>query len=886
MSEKIVDSLMLQYYKNIFGYYYHTENNKLLFKQYIPDGWDIVMSKYNKPILIIIENKKNKSLAKQGYKQLLNYYDILPDNIKNDYIIYLILGYKDDNDMLKYMIFNKNKEQLKLKLKDIMNNVVEYKRIDKGYIHKINQYIYDNIKLDKQHKTLFIASILLCLKINPCLIYDFKEINKNTYFITNNILRLIDNYYNDKVFSDSFKFIKKMINVNDEILTNIFNTISLIIKNNSVDILNLFYSEFCIWDKNDDKNNGIVLTPHDIITLMVNELNISENDKVLDFCTGTGSFLIDASKHTNNIYGCECSIERYTLAKTNFILNNINYENLKFNSCFNEHYETNYFDKIIINPPFSLDCQDNENNNNKYNWKNFDKEQRFAMYAIELLKPNGIASIIIPRSNFAQSSKGNKQRDLFKKSILQYCDIIKVINLNTNVFYPVASVECTIIILKKLTKPRNITINDKFTITTIDMSDDGYEISKNKRVYKKEPKQIIKDKSITYLDDWNYEKDIGLLSLDELNYLIKTYNINYNYSISLNNVNINKSTNTQVVSNNEQVINDKQEQVISNDKKDNYLSLMNKENIKQIVSIKEWKTLKLSSILERVKPLKRFQIKTSEPGNIPLITRCSTNNGITKYINDYSFDGTKEILLTIAPSGSTGYCYYHNYKFAVDGIIITLKLLDKSINPHLLSLLITNKFTQIYSYTNGLTIDKILNETINYPIIDNTQVVSSNKQTTNDKKDNYLSLMNKENIKQITSIKEWKTLKLSSILERIKPIKIFKISESDKGKYPLISSKSTNNGITDYINDYSYYSNELYLSINRNGSVGYCFVQTGYIAITTDIILYNIVDNSINPYLLSLLITNKFTQIYNYNNKLTIDKILNETINYPVINDQ
>lgn len=724
MSEKIVDSLMLQYYKNIFGYYYHTENNKLLFKQYIPDGWDIVMSKDNKPILIIIENKKNKSLAKQGYKQLFNYYNILSDNIKNDYIIYLILGYKDDNDMLKYMIFNKNKEQLKIKLKDIMNNVVEYKRIDKGYIHKINQYIYDNIKLDKQHKTLFIASILLCLKINPCFIYDFKEINKNTYFITNNILRLIDNYYNDKVFSDSFKFIKKMINVNDEILTNIFNTISLIIKNNSVDILNLFYSEFCIWDKNDDKNNGIVLTPHDIITLMVNELNILENDKVLDFCTGTGSFLIDTSKHTNNIYGCECSIERYTLAKTNFILNNINYKNLKFNSCFNEHYETNYFDKIIINPPFSLDCQDNENNNNKYNWKNFDKEQRFTMYAIELLKPNGIASIIIPRSNFAQSSKGNKQRDLFKKSILQHCDIIKTINLNTNVFYPVASVECTIIILKKLTKSRNITINDKFTITTIDMSDDGYEISKNKRVYKKEPKPIIKDKSITYLDDWNYKKDIGSLSLDELNYLIKTYNINYNYSISLNNVNINKLTDTQD---------------------------------------------------------------------------------------------------TITNDNEQGISY--------------------------------NEYTQ---------------DTIN----------------NDDKQDNYLSLMNKENIKQITSIKEWKTLKLSNILEKVKPIKIFKISESDKGKYPLISSKSTNNGITNYINDYSYYSNELYLSINRNGSVGYCFVQTGYIAITTDIILYNIVDKSINPYLLSLLITNKFTQIYNYNNKLTIDKIFNETINYPIINDQ
>ena len=35
------------------------------------------------------------------------------------------------------------------------------------------------------------------------------------------------------------------------------------------------------------------------------------------------------------------------------------------------------------------------------------------------------------------------------------------------------------------------------------------------------------------------------------------------------------------------------------------------------------------------------------------------NNGITKFINDYSYDGE---CLSIARNGSAGSCFYHNYK--------------------------------------------------------------------------------------------------------------------------------------------------------------------------------------------------------------------------------
>lgn len=89
-------------------------------------------------------------------------------------------------------------------------------------------------------------------------------------------------------------------------------------------MLNGFYREFNIWDNNNDSKLGVVLTPPDIVKIMVDLLNIKSTDKILDFCTGTGSFLIEASKYTKYIYGCENNIERYSLAKCGFILNNIN----------------------------------------------------------------------------------------------------------------------------------------------------------------------------------------------------------------------------------------------------------------------------------------------------------------------------------------------------------------------------------------------------------------------------------------------------------------------------------------------------------------------------------------------------------------------------------
>ena len=102
----------------------------------------------------------------------------------------------------------------------------EYEKVfnplfDVKEIHNLNQYLYDNsINLSKSQKTLFIASILICLKIDKDIIADYNE-TTNSYLIADKMINIINNYYDDKIFSNIFTFIRKSIH--NKHLFHIFN---------------------------------------------------------------------------------------------------------------------------------------------------------------------------------------------------------------------------------------------------------------------------------------------------------------------------------------------------------------------------------------------------------------------------------------------------------------------------------------------------------------------------------------------------------------------------------------------------------------------------------------------------------------------------------------
>ena len=820
MSEKNTDYYMQKAYESIFNHEYHTEANNELFSQLIPDGWDIIND-----TLIIIENKRLIKDKTKGRDQLFNYYDKLRDNIKDNiefsnYDYYLILGLGNNKKSFKYLIYDADKQETKLTLQDVYDKMQINKQptFDKNEIHNLNQYLYDNsITLSKSQKTLFVAAILICLKIDKEILSDYDE-KTNKYLIADKMISVIDNYYEDKTFSNMFSFIKKSIH--NRHIYHIFNLLTVDIKKYGKDILNEFYSEFCAWDRNNDALLGIVLTPDDIVDLMITksfdyyyQFNNNKDIKLIDFCTGTGSFLIKGSKYTNLLYGCECGDERYSLAKCNFILNNLDYSNLKYESCFNVNYHSNYFDVSIINPPFSNKCQDEFNNNDTIGWRNYDQEQKFIMYQVELLRENGIGCCIVPRSNFNNNIKCTND---FKQVLLNNVQVLEIINCNSKVFVPNASVECAILIYRK------IKIND-YQTKIIDYSDDGFKIKKGIRYYDHQPTTKEQLRTLKYDDDWNYQNELITIDNDDLVKLIENYNNNYQYAY--NNL------------------------------------LINKKEKKQI-EVKYCKYL-LSDIIEPLK-YKTYTYDKCSDGDIPFFVASQLN--IPKGYKDVvSVDCDKlglDNVLCINKSGEgvIGYCHIRSGRFGCNGIVGCYKMKIKLSIPNLAILQhqLINKFNHHFV---SLSLNDI--RTTEVFLIENE--------------------IKYDDIIKITpltygEIKEWKEIKISDYFENVK-VKPLKISECREGDYPLISSCSGNNGIGKFINTYSIEGE--FISVARNGSVGSSFYQNGQISITTDIILLKPLKD-INLHLMAMLLNYYLPSKYSYNNKLTINKLMNEIIKIPI----
>ena len=813
MSEKNTDHFMQSHYQSIFNAMYHTEANNEYFNSKIPDGWDIIDN-----VFIIIENKKLNKQKKEGRDQLFSYYDNLPDNVKSTYIIYLILGLGNTEKTFKTIIYDNNKTELDITLEDIKKQINKQPTFDKNEIHNLNQYLYDNsITLSKSQKTLFVAAILICLKIDKEILSDYDE-KTNKYLIADKMISVIDNYYEDKTFSNMFSFIKKSIH--NRHIYHIFNLLTVDIKKYGKDILNEFYSEFCAWDRNNDALLGIVLTPDDIVDLMITksfdyyyQFNNNKDIKLIDFCTGTGSFLIKGSKYTNLLYGCECGDERYSLAKCNFILNNLDYSNLKYESCFNVNYHSNYFDVSIINPPFSNRCQDEFNNNDTIGWRNYDQEQKFIMYQVELLRENGIGCCIVPRSNFNNNIKCTND---FKQVLLNNVQVLEIINCNSKVFVPNASVECAILIYRK------IKVND-YQTKIIDYSDDGFKIKKGIRYYDHQPITKEQLRTLKYDDDWNYQNELITIDNDDLVKLIENYNNNYQYAY--NNL------------------------------------LINKKEKKQI-EVKYCKYL-LSDIIEPLK-YKTYTYDKCSDGDIPFFVASQLN--IPKGYKDVvSVDCDKlglDNVLCINKSGEgvIGYCHIRSGRFGCNGIVGCYKMKIKLSIPNLAILQhqLINKFNHHFV---SLSLNDI--RTTEVFLIENE--------------------IKYDDIIKITpltygEIKEWKEIKISDYFENVK-VKPLKISECREGDYPLISSCSGNNGIGKFINTYSIEGE--FISVARNGSVGSSFYQNGQISITTDIILLKPLKD-INLHLMAMLLNYYLPSKYSYNNKLTINKLMNEIIKIPI----
>lgn len=663
MAEKQTDFLMQELFKNTFGFNYKTKNKKKYFNSKQPDGYYITDT-----IAIIIENKYDINDFKQARKQMKEYITILKENTKytNDNI-YCIFGF-GDKENFQYKIC-KLTEQNIFKLQHIQLKDILLDNLDKKYknniYHKINQYLENNsIILPKQHKTLLISLILLILHNDKDFIKNNNLENKDGNIIALKMIEYIQQIYKDSYFTSAFEFIKNSIHT--KYLLNIIN----LIHNNidkfdyNIDIINKFYCEICQHDKdNNDNENGIVLTPPDIIKIMVDNLDIQDEDIICDITCGTSSFLKECYNRNQNVIliGCENNIERYALSKCNFLLLNINSKKLYHSSCFDIDF--GLCDKIILNPPFcGGECAKDKDYKEILPWKNLPTGQKFTLYALQYLKLNGIACIIIPTANFTDTTNYNK---IFKETLINNnFQILKTILCNSLTFQPMSDVGCSIIVLKKVEK-----YDENYETEIIDYTDDGYKICNKMRIKQNEPNIKSYKQKLNTKNNWIYFKTLHNDLNINIDKLVEIYDLNEEFN--------------------------------------NKLNLIEEKYNNQPIKEYNYNKYKFIDIVEKIPKYKSFNENKTKSGIYPLYG-ATKNNRPKKFINEFSINATEPILcIGKTGNGGAGICFVRTGKFAVLKTVLLFKLKINLSKKNII--LLSEQLHSNFNHSSAINNEKINN---------------------------------------------------------------------------------------------------------------------------------------------------------------------------------
>lgn len=266
----------------------------------------------------------------------------------------------------------------------------------------------------------------------------------------------------------------------------------------SHDLLGKFYEVFLKYG-NGAKDIGIVLTPRHITEFAAEILDVNASDLVYDPACGTGGFLVAAYDRVRSsepakvemfkkhrIFGVEQQANVAALAIVNMIFRGDGKNNIINGDCLainlsrkirngeiSAEYQSAAPDrrsvtKVLMNPPFALKRDD-------------EQEFTFVDHALDQMVEGGLLLAVLPVSVMYASGK---ELD-WRKRLLQANTLVAVISYPNDLFYPQASVEPVIIVIRK-GSPHAEAGNCLF----VRISDDGFIKLKKRRLPHGRPSQM------------------------------------------------------------------------------------------------------------------------------------------------------------------------------------------------------------------------------------------------------------------------------------------------------------------------------------------------------------------------------------------------------------
>jgi type I restriction enzyme M protein len=263
--------------------------------------------------------------------------------------------------------------------------------------------------------------------------------------------------------------------------------------NGGQDLLGKFYEVFLKYG-NGAKDIGIVLTPRHITYIACKIIDVNASDIVFDPACGTGGFLVAAYDKVreespneltqfkrHKIFGVEQQANVATLAIVNMIFRGDGKNNIINDDCFANKTERPPVTKVLMNPPFALKKDD-------------EKEYKFIDHALRQMAKNGLLFCVLPISVMYSTGANFTWR----KGLLERHTLLSVISLSNELFYPQASVEPVLIVIKS-----GVRHGPDQKIAWVRIINDGYKKHKRKRLPTGENEELITaaDKLKTFIVD-------------------------------------------------------------------------------------------------------------------------------------------------------------------------------------------------------------------------------------------------------------------------------------------------------------------------------------------------------------------------------------------------
>jgi type I restriction enzyme M protein len=240
---------------------------------------------------------------------------------------------------------------------------------------------------------------------------------------------------------------------------------------------------------------GQFRTPRHIIEFIVDVVDPSINDTILDPACGTAGFLISAYKHilekhlhkgkntltpderkklVENVVGYDISPDMVRLSLVNLYLHGFkNPAIYEYDTLTSDEKWDETFDVCLANPPF-MTPKGGIRPHKRFSVSSNRAEVLFVDYMHEHLNNDGRAGIIVPEGIIFQSGNTYKQ---LRKNLLQD-SLYAVVSLPAGVFNPYSGVKTSILLLdKKIAKKCK-------DVLFVKVSADGYNLGAQRREIK------------------------------------------------------------------------------------------------------------------------------------------------------------------------------------------------------------------------------------------------------------------------------------------------------------------------------------------------------------------------------------------------------------------